>query len=189
MESAFRILIVCTGNICRSPFAEGLLRRELEYLSPGEFLVSSAGTQAIETSQIHPEIVQLANRAGLSLDGHVPRQLSEAMVANADLVIGMDRTHRREIVQISPKSLKTTFTLREFARILPNIPADQNASPADRWRLLVAKAPRYRSSPSGPAIADDVVDPYGRPSRVFAKMTEQITSAVATIVDWETDNG
>lgn len=181
----FRVLIVCTGNVCRSPYAEGLLRRELDQLTPDQFSISSAGTQTLDGSRVHPEILHLAKRAGISLDGFVPRRLNATMAESADLVIGMDRSHRREIVQVSPKSLRTTFTLREFARILPGIPADEHASPADRWRALVAAAPRYRSSPGGPADADDVVDPFGRPSRVFARMHGQIASAIDEITRWE----
>lgn len=189
MNSAFRILMVCTGNICRSPFAERLLQREFDYLAPGEFSVSSAGTHAVDGSPVQPEVLRLAAQRGIDMEGFAARSLEHSMIQEADLVLVMDRGHRRDVVLKEPKALRTTFTLREFARILPGVPPERGAAPAGRWHSLSALAPRYRNTPIGSAADDDVVDPFSRPMRVYEQMDAQVTSAIVTIVNWEARSG
>jgi protein-tyrosine-phosphatase len=85
------ILIVCYGNICRSPTAEALLRRELERAAlASQWSVSSAGVRALEGYPAAPGAVQAAAAAGLGLDTHRSRRLTPEMAAAADLIVAMD---------------------------------------------------------------------------------------------------
>ena len=188
-NSAFRVLMVCTGNICRSPFAERLLHREFDYLAPGEFSVSSAGTHAVDGSPVQPEVLRLAAKRGIDMEGFTARSLEPSMIQEADLVLVMDRGHRRDVVMKAPKALRKTFTLREFARILPGVPPERSAAPAGRWHSLSALAPRYRNTPIGSAADDDVVDPVARSMKVYEQMDAQIISAIVSIVNWEARSG
>ena len=112
----FAILTVCSGNICRSPLAEQLLRAGLSDWA--DLTVSSAGTIAMEGDKMPDEAAALSVRYGGSPSAHAARQLIEAQIRQADLVLGMSRDHRRAVVQLLPSASRYTFTLREFARLV-----------------------------------------------------------------------
>ena len=89
------ILVICTGNICRSPISEGLLRDALERrFGAAAPSVSSAGTSGLEGSGAMPESVQAASELGIDIAGHVARRLTPAMASEADLLLCMARDHR-----------------------------------------------------------------------------------------------
>ena len=185
MPTGFRILVVGLSNICRSPLAARMLQYELDVEAPGEFTVRSAGTQVTSGRPAAVEVLRLASRRGIRLHGFVVSQLDEAMISEADLILVMDRALRRQVVKVSPRALRTTFTLREFARILPTVRPEQLATPTGRWQSLVALAPRYRTPPPGDADDDDVIDPHNRPARAYERMNTQIVSAIDVIREWE----
>ena len=106
-------------------------------------------------------------------------------ISEADLVLVMDRSIRREVVTMAPRALRRTFTLLEFSRILPTVRREQLVGPVGRWQSLVALAPRYRTPPKGAASDDDVIDPRNRPVKAYKRMNAQIESAIAAIREWE----
>ena len=112
----FAILTVCSGNICRSPLAEQLLRAGLSDWT--DLTVFSAGSVAMEGDRMPDEAAALALRYGGDPSAHAARQLVEAHIRQADLVLGMSREHRRAVVQLLPSASRYTFTLREFARLV-----------------------------------------------------------------------
>ncbi|WP_209324188.1 hypothetical protein [Brevibacterium renqingii] len=186
MPAGFRILVVGSTDTCRSPLAARLLQHELDDRAPREFVVSSAGTQAVAGRPVAVEVLELAARRHIRLHGCVASELDEAAVVEADLILVMDRAVRREVVNLVPQVLRITFTLREFARVLPTIRPEQLATPAGRWQSLAALAPRYRTAPSGDGSGDDVIDPLHRSLRTFERMGAQIDKAVDVIGHWET---
>ncbi|WP_104083270.1 hypothetical protein [Cryobacterium sp. Y11] len=129
--AAPRILIVCTGNICRSPLAEQLLRASLSAAGI-DAVVTSAGTRAMTGSAMTPEAAVLSTQYGAASTDHIARQLTEQLIAGADLVLTATRDHRREVVTLLPKATRYTFTLNQFARLVANepIPAP-DAAPRD----------------------------------------------------------
>jgi protein-tyrosine phosphatase len=161
-DRTFRVLFVCTGNICRSPFAE-MLTRHVTARSGGFVEVASAGVAAVVGSAMHP-----ASRAALPCFG-VPesaaasfraRQLTAPELAAADLVLGLAPEHRSEALRIWPPALATAFTVREFARLVGLV--DFHGLPADpvaRARAVVQAARACRGiTPCSPAD-DTVPDP------------------------------
>ena len=90
------ILIVCTGNTCRSPMAEGLLihlptRRGLP---PDEFHVSSAGLAAVPGEPASSNAVAVMEEIGCSLSGHRARQITPEMANQADVILCMTPAHK-----------------------------------------------------------------------------------------------
>ena len=181
----FRILTVCTGNICRSPLAERLLQNELDSAAPGIFAVESAGTAAMVGATMEPRIEGFVHASGASSEGFSARQLTREILDRQDIVLALTREHRSRIVEMRPALLKKTFTLRELARVLPNLDGARGVHPAERWELAIPVAMRARTLHRAAAADDDVVDPYRRGDSVFEEMRQQLVPAVQALVAWE----
>ena len=86
------ILIVCIGNICRSPMGEGLLQIMLP-----ESKVSSAGIFAMVDYPADPHSINLMREKGIDISSHIARQIDEQMVLEADLILTMEHRHNKKI--------------------------------------------------------------------------------------------
>lgn len=96
-----RILVVCVGNICRSPMAEALLASRLAKLGLRS-RVESAGLAALVGHPADPLAQLLMRERGLDLSGHRARQLVPALVSAADLVLVMDSAQQRAVEAMLP---------------------------------------------------------------------------------------
>lgn len=101
-----RILVVCTGNICRSPVAAALLARALP-----EKVVSSAGLGAVVGEGVEPKARALAEAAGLEVSHHQARQLTPQMLSEADLILVMSEGQRQAVGRMAPEALGKTMRL------------------------------------------------------------------------------
>ncbi|WP_404475115.1 low molecular weight phosphotyrosine protein phosphatase [Vreelandella venusta] len=101
-----RILVVCTGNICRSPVAEAFLRQQLPKCQ-----LSSAGLGALEGEPVSSLARQLAEADGLDVTHHQARQLSGIMIQKADLILVMTEGQRRAVGKQAPQALGKTLLL------------------------------------------------------------------------------
>jgi protein-tyrosine phosphatase len=90
---AFSVLMVCTGNICRSPMAEGLLSHQLPETLKPLVSVSSAGTHGLHGNRAEPLAVRAAAAHGTDISNHRARILDARMIRSADLVLGMENHH------------------------------------------------------------------------------------------------
>lgn len=110
-QSVNSILFVCTGNTCRSPMAEGILRA----MAKGtDFKTSSAGLFA-GGEPVSKNAVLVMNEIGIDISGHVSRQLTRDMLKEFDLVLTMSESHKNAIVSAFPEYKDKTFTLPEYA--------------------------------------------------------------------------
>ncbi|HBR1047238.1 TPA: protein tyrosine phosphatase [Klebsiella pneumoniae] len=98
------ILVVCTGNICRSPIGERLLRDLLP-----DKKIDSAGTGAMVGHSADPEAIKIAERHGLSLDGHVGCQFTARMALQYDLILVMEKVHFEQIGKVAPEARGKTM--------------------------------------------------------------------------------
>lgn len=176
----FSVLVVCTGNVCRSPAVERLLAARL----PRDVHVGSAGTRALVGATIAAPMAPLIEGAGGSTEGFVARAITEELIDGADVIIAAAREHRSIVVGLHPPALVKAFTLRELARLatLVDPAALPTGSPAERFRALVPLARAARGRVLVPPEEDDVVDPYGHRRRVYRTSFDQLAPAVDEIL-------
>lgn len=124
------VLTVCTGNICRSPAVETLLRAALD---PSVTIVS-AGTSAVVGAGISPPMGVLLTADGLDSAAFVARQLTPEMIRGADLVLALTVAHRAWIVDREPAAVRRTLTLRELARLSGTLAPGAAPTP-NVWQL------------------------------------------------------
>lgn len=180
----FRILTVCTGNVCRSPLAERLLQSGLDEAAPGAFAVSSAGIRALVDKPAQPGSVKIAARLGASLETFAARQLTERHIGEADLILVLAEAHRAPALALGPAALKRTFTLREFARIVELLPGPTTRETIqETWKRYVADGDRirHRVRLDDPRL-NDVTDPFGLDQSAYERMADELVPAVSTLI-------
>lgn len=187
----FRILTVCTGNICRSPQAQQLLDAEFS-VQFGDVRgvtlpqVRSAGTHAAIGLDMPEDASALSVEYGGNPTGHVARQLQVEDIESADLILAMTKEHRKRIATLVPSASPRLFTLLEYARILEGCATQANAGsvsapgPSDfsGWLALAGTRRGYFAV----AQSDDVIDPFRKSRKIYRKSIEQIAPAVRSIV-------
>jgi protein-tyrosine-phosphatase len=183
---AFTVLLVCTGNICRSALAERLGRAYVSAVmgeSAAAVRLVSAGTGAVVDSAMHPDSALVLQGFGAEPGDFRARQFTDAMADEADLVLTMTRGHRSRVLEGAPRALQRTFTLREAADLLAlvedEVPAGEDFP--ERARALVQQMAAARSRRHSGAD-DDVRDPIGRPVEVHQEAGEAIVAALLPVL-------
>lgn len=183
-----RILTVCTGNICRSPLAEVVLRARLDDLPVA---VHSAGIHALVGHGMTPQAINLATQAEVDVavaEAHRARYLVEPMIDEADLVLVMTGDHRETLLQMTPRKRRQIVTVREFERLAAAMTDEQivdaadaaGAVPTDRVTAAVTALTDGRSLPRDDD-ADDVVDPYRQSDAVYRQSADEMLPALSAV--------
>ncbi|WP_167760422.1 hypothetical protein [Blastococcus sp. CT_GayMR16] len=185
-ESGFTLLLVCTGNICRSALAERLGRAYLDEVlgaQAGAVRLVSAGTQGVVGSAMHPHSDLVLRGYGAAGGDFRAQQLTESIAAQADLVLSMTRTHRREVLRLNPRGLARTFTLREAADLLGLLGehAPDGRGFDERARGLVQAMAEVRSRRTADDN-DDVPDPISGPVEAHEEAGELIVGTLLPIL-------
>lgn len=108
------LLVLCEGNICRSPMAAALLQESLDGCA-----VASAGLGARDGFPAHPEAVRLMNLRNLDISGHRSRQLTPPMALGSDLILVMDRAQKELCGQLVPSVRGRVFLLGQWRQPAP----------------------------------------------------------------------
>lgn len=109
------ILLVCTGNICRSPMAEGILRKLAADRQPRHIEVASAGLYALPGNSASRLARQVAQEHGVDLSQHRARLVSSMLMNWAKLVLVMEPAHREDLTASYPDAKSKIFLIRHFA--------------------------------------------------------------------------
>jgi protein-tyrosine phosphatase len=108
-----RILMVCVGNICRSPMAEVLLRARLAG-RPRAPVIESAGIAALVGKPADPMAIELMRAQGIDLTGHRARQLTPELIRSFDLILVMENGHQHAVEGILPAARGRVFPLGKW---------------------------------------------------------------------------
>lgn len=189
------LLTVCTGNICRSPYAERLLQAGLDSLHPGQFNVTSAGTMAMLGHEMDRRSSERLIAAGGDPTGHQPRVLHNVMDVPYDIVFAMAEEHRADAVKESPRMLKRAYSIMMFAELFDMLAADpasqlvrggDPASVSKRWKGIGVLASRVRSRiPLEDVTKFDVPDPYKLEDDAYDRMESALKPAIYRILATE----
>ena len=151
--SAKRILLVCTGNSCRSVMAQGIMQQMLERAGIRSVEVESAGVFAVEGMSPTRETLRVLQGVGVDGSAHRARTLTVSMAEEADLIFAME-----------------SFQVDEIVRRIPSV--------RDKVHLLKAYGLQAREEGVNPNIPD----PIGKPLEVYEVCFADIREAVERIV-------
>ncbi|WNM23821.1 hypothetical protein RN607_10685 [Demequina capsici] len=179
MTRPARVLMVCSGNICRSPAMHYLAGRE--WADAAE--VRSAGTWAELGMDATREIRRAAReRAGLEMPRHRPTQLDSALLAQSDLVLVATRQHVRWIEQSEGALPPHVFVLKEAVALAQRAPAPAGGTAAGR--LAAAAAALHDERLRDPAPLTGLDDPWSHPQEVFDRVMDEIVEAIDALGAW-----
>ncbi|MFQ5822639.1 MAG: hypothetical protein ACE5JB_01125 [bacterium] len=151
-SKTFNILFVCTGNSCRSPIAEGLMKSRISSELKDKVTVRSAGTLGLEGNPATEYAIAVANDLGADISQHRSQGLSEALVKESDIIFAMSPEHKAFVERQNPEVRENVFLLRTFGR-----------NPDEK-------------------ITDSIEDPIGGSLEVYQKCGEIIDSELNRIL-------
>jgi len=174
MSDPVKVLFVCTGNLCRSPMAEVLLRHELRGRRCKGIKISSAGTWAMNDNTASADAISVLAARGVGLAAHRSRPLAIDELDSADLIVAMTSVHVREILSLSPGVEHKIRLLKELDKLVPKRAADTRQ---ERVAAMLAVArPRRRR-------ALDLDDPMGLPISSYERCLAELDVGISALAD------
>jgi protein-tyrosine phosphatase len=181
-SDTWTVLMVCTGNLCRSPLAEHLAAAHFPPETTHRPVIRSAGVHAQPDEPMHPHAAALLRARGCDPDGFRSRRLTTDLVETSDLVLCATREHRSTVVGLAPRALRRTYTMREFGRLTSAVrPADipiGEVRPACEFLVSAAWDARCAGRVV-PASLDDLSDPIKEGRTEFETCAAMIEDALS----------
>ena len=116
MNKIHSVLLVCTGNSCRSVMAEELLKKLLKELGKADIVVRSAGIRALNGYPPTNETIEVMKEAGIDSSGFKSTGITDELIKEADLILVMSTIHKLEIIKRVPAAASKTFLLSDYGR-------------------------------------------------------------------------
>lgn len=151
------ILLVCTGNTCRSSMAEGIFKQMLIDSNIENINVSSAGLSAFDGDRANQKAVDVLRNQGIDISSHRARQLTGDIIDGSDLILTMTAAHKKSIINYDPQSRGKVFTLKEYAL---------NKEDEDAYGMNL-----------------DIHDPYGMDYSVYESVMNEIRIETENIIN------
>lgn len=162
------ILLVCTGNTCRSSMAEGIFKYMLK--DARNMRISSAGISAFEGDKANEKSISVLKKKGIDISNHRARQLTIHMIQDADLILTMTYSHKKLIKDYILKNLgdaslgNKVFTLKEYAYLINDEIISENCNL-------------------------DIADPFGMDYSVYEQTMIEIEKEIQKIINNMNDRG
>jgi len=158
----YTILVVCTGNTCRSSMAGAIIRKmvEDEPQLRGRIRILSAGTAAFPGEKASPQAIQVMEERGIDLKDHRASLLTREMIREADIILTMTERHKQQILRMDQQAEGKVFTLKEYVQ------------EADMQRP---------GKPQGPRPLD-IMDPFGYSVEVYRMCADEIEEASSQLI-------
>lgn len=181
------VLFICTGNTCRSPMAEALLRHH----GGDQFRVRSAGLFAPDGGAPAAEAVEVLRDRGIEME-HRTKRLDRALIEWADIVLTMTESHKRTVLQQFPESVGKVYTLKEYA--------DDETDASQIWGRLESLYAELETKRALSADADvealekdirsleealpsrDISDPFGMDANEYRRTYTEIEKCVLRFI-------
>lgn len=187
------ILFVCTGNTCRSPMAEALMRHLAKEQSV-KVEVRSAGVSAWDGSSMSSHAQQVLRDWNIDGRDFSSQSLKPTTVEWADLILTLTTGHKQHVLQQFPEMTEKVFTLKEFAHLSKD---EQATNAIDELTSFIAELQIQLSQGEQPTTEQmlrlrelqamvpnmDVQDPYGGSLHDYKQAADEIHQALATIID------
>lgn len=166
-------VFICTGNICRSPFAERLAAHRAQQAGLADWTFASAGIGALVGSGMDRLMAdELISRGG-DPAGFESRQLARTIVQDADLVLALEKFHRQVVIEEFPVLVRRVHTLGQLADGAARLPEDLSGD----GYLEAVRADR---SPTRSRF--DVEDPYRKGPEKAAEVAAVIDDQVGVLI-------
>jgi protein-tyrosine phosphatase len=179
-----RVLVVCTGNVCRSPIAEGLIRAAFEARMIRDVPeVTSAGPMGWTGSSADPASIRAAREYGIDISGHVARRLDPDEVARATVIIGMAIEHVDAVVSEAPEVRSRVFTLKELVRLVEALPPVERRGRDPLSDGVEAAEELRRGGFAGNPHDLEIPDPLGMPFEAFRGVAGELDAWCSRLVD------
>lgn len=154
MHKIRSVLLVCTGNSCRSIMAEGLLKKYLKKEGKEDIEVKSAGVRAIDGMTPTTETIEVMKKEGVDVSGFRSKRLTRDLIKKADLILVMASHHMDEIIKIVPDAAPKARLLKQYG-----------------LETLMEEA--YEDP--------DILDPIGKPISYYEQVFEAIKKEIERI--------
>lgn len=181
--TAFNVLVLCSGNVCRSPAVAALLRHALAS-NPASgrtdlISITSAGW-LFDNRPLDPIMVGLLRTRGVDVLETGSRIVAAQQLVTADLIIGMTRAQVRRAVGVEPTVWEKATTLHELAGATSRQPREASQSRREWVQAIHASRSATLYLRDDPSV--DVVDPTGKAKRHYKRMLAEIAPLVAQVV-------